>query len=202
MPDQEQFTPQDAASMSQTPVPTITYGKDTDPILIMDPHEAAQTLRELGVSDQGISDTTVYMDPKSRLQTFGTHYPNQIGRLRFRSNPEIKQTKGDIIRLSTVMKGKPRTPEEINRTFVHEGEHRAQEERHDRKLTEGHVAIYGLMLAGALLGNRLGRGKVTKTIGTVLGAGLGHTSGYMIAPHERQARARARTVTSTAVSKK
>lgn len=182
--------------------PTIAYGEVPNAEIVIDPVQAAATLRDLGVSEQGINNTTIYIDPKNRIQTFGTHYPNRNGKLRFPSVPEIQQAQGDIIRLSTTMRGKPRTPEEINRTFVHEAEHRAQKERHDKKLTEGHIAIWGLALAGAVFGNRLGKNKVTKTIGAVVGAAVGHTAGYTIAPHERQARERARTVTSSAVSKK
>jgi len=188
--------------VAETSLPHVVYGEGLDSGITVSPDQIAQTMQELGVSEQGISDTTIYMDPKSRLQTYGTHYPNRLGRLRFRSNPEIQEASGDIIRLSTIMKGTPRTDEAINRTLVHELEHRAQEERHDVKLTQGHIAIWGLALAGAVIGNRLGRSGVTKTAGTVIGAAIGHSAGYMIAPHERQARERARQVTTTAVSTK
>jgi len=192
----------DLPEQTFTSVPRVIHDEMATPDISVDPERLAETMRELGVSEQGISDTTVYMDPKSRLQTFGTHYPNMIGRLRFRSIPEIQEAEGDIVRLSTVMKGKPRTAEEVNRTLVHELEHRAQEERHDPKLTQGHIAIYGLALAGAIIGNRLGGSKTSRAIGTAMGAAIGHSVGYIIAPHERQARARAREVTSNAVMTK
>lgn len=194
-----------AEEQSQVPNPTlprIVYGEGTDPGISVDTGKVAQTMRDLGVSEQGINETTLYVDPKSRLQTFGTHYPNKVGRLRFRSNPEIQEAKGDIVRLSTIMKGKARSADEINRTMVHELEHRAQGDRHDSKLTEGHLAVWGLAVAGAILGNRLGKNKASKIVGTAIGAGIGHSLGYMIAPHERQARERARQVTTKAVVRK
>lgn len=186
---------------SEVSLPRVVYGGGTDSSISVDAQEVAETMQDLGVSKQGISDTTIYVDPKSRFQTFGTHYPNKIGRLRFRSNPQIQEAKGDIVRLSTVMKGKPRTGEEINHTLVHELEHRAQEDRHDSKLTEGHIAIWGLATAGAILGNRLGKNRASKVVGTAMGAGVGHSLGYMIAPHERQARATAKAVKTSAVKR-
>lgn len=176
---------------SQT-IPKVIYGKGVDPAIHADPQQLADTMRDLGVSEQGIADSAVYLDPKSRFQTFGTHYPNSIGKLRFRSIPELQETEGDIIRLSTKMKGKPRSDEGMNVTLVHELEHLAQGDRKDRKVTEGHVAIWGLAAAGAVLGNKLsGKNKAGKALGTLAGAAAGHTLGYMIAPHERQARKRA-----------
>ena len=193
---------QSEAHISQPAVQTIVYGKGVNPDIGMDTQEAAQTLHDRGVSELGISDTTIYMDPKNRFLRFGTHYPNRLGRLRFTSIPEIQQAKGDVIRLTTVMQGKARTPEQINETFVHEGEHRAQQERKDRKITEGNIAIYGLALTGAIIGNRLGNNNLTRTAGTLLGFTLGNSVGYMVAPHERQARERTRQVKSSAVYKK
>lgn len=191
----------------QTVLPTVIYGEGLAPDISISPQQAAETMRELGISDFGISEAVIYADPKNRLQVFGTHYPNWTGRQRFNSIPEIRESKGDIIRLSTKMKGRPRTAKEMNITLVHELEHLAQEDRKDRKVTEGHIAIWGLALAGAVVGNRFGKSSVSRTIGTLFGAGAGHSLGYLIAPHERQARRRAgqghktAQVTSTAVER-
>ena len=51
----------------------------------------------------------------------------------------------------------------------------------------GAHSYLGLAAAGALAGNRLGKTPVTKKMGLA----IGHSIGYLIAPHERQARQRA-----------
>lgn len=170
----------------QSSQPRIVYGEGTDPGVSVDPEVAAQTMRELGISEDGIARSAVYVDPKNRLANNGTHYPNRLGRLRFRSVPELQDVEGDIVRLSTRVRGKERTPEQMNRTATHEWEHLAQADRHDRKVIVGHIAIYGLAALGALAGNRLGKGK----IGAAVGGFVGYQLGYMLAPHERQARLR------------
>lgn len=173
-----------------TSQPCIVYGEDIDPSVIVDPELAAQTMRELGVSEAGIANSAVYVDPKNRIANNGTHYSNRLGRLRFRSIPELQDVEGDVVRISTKVRGKERTEELMNKTLTHEWEHLAQADRHDRKVTEGHVAIYGLAALGALAGNRLGRGAKGK-VGAAIGGFLGYQLGYWLAPHERQARLRA-----------
>lgn len=167
--------------------PRIVYGEGLDSSVSVDPEAAAQIMRELGVSEAGIANSAVYIDPKNRLANNGTHYSNKLGRLRFRSVPELQDVEGDIVRLSTKVRGKERTSEQMNRTAVHEWEHLAHQDRHDRKVTEGHIAIYGLVALGTLAGNRLGKGKA----GAAIGGFLGYQLGYWLAPHERQARLRA-----------
>jgi hypothetical protein len=202
--------PQPDYTATEGAVPKVVLGDGVDPTLAVDAHQLGTTMRSLGISEAGIANSAVYLDPKSRLQTFGTHYPNKLGRLRFRSVQELEQTSGDIVRLSTKMKGKPRDAAGMNVTLVHELEHLAQGDRRDKNVHEGHLAIWGLAAAGAVLGNRIGgRSKATKVLGTVLGAAAGHTLGYMIAPHERQERKRAGQglsrlpeVTSSAISHK
>ena len=182
--------------------PNIVYGSGADQNIIINESELEQTMQELGISDQGISDATIYIDPKNRFLNLGTHYPNRIGRARFHSNHDIQEAKGDIIRLSTKVRGKSRPTDSMNRILVHELEHLAQQDRHDKKLTEGHVAIYGLAAAGAIIGNHLGKGQVSQKLGAVLGAALGYQAGYQLAPHEKQSRMRARTVTTSAIHRK
>jgi len=171
-------------------LPTIVYGKGIDPGVHVDPVAAAETMRELGVTEEGIASSAVYVDPKNRLANYGTHYTNTIGRMRFAAVPELRGVEGDIVRLSTKVRGKNRTPEQINRIAVHEWEHLAQHDRHDINVTEGHVAIYGLAALGAFVGSKLGKGGKNK-VGAVLGGMLGYQIGYRLAPHERQARLRA-----------
>lgn len=176
--------------------PRVIYGEGVDLAIDVDRAQLAQTMQKLGISEQGINNTTTYIDPNNRFLVFGTHYPNKLGRLRFRSNSEIQKAKGDIIRLSTIVRGKPLTQEQINRALVHELEHVAQQDRHDRKLTAGHLAIYGLAAVGAMIGSRYGY-----PVGSgLVGFGAGHQLGYLLAPHERQARKRAREVQTRAVT--
>ena len=188
-------------------VPTVLYGGNAANVISLDEHALADTMQELGIPEKAIGETTIYMDPRARLISFGTHYPNKLGRLRLRKVPGIKDATGDIIRLSTKMVfeseklGRDTNDSRMNRIAVHELEHVAQQERHDRKLNEGHIAIWGLAAAGAVIGNRLGRTKKGKALGTAVGGYVGHSIGYMIAPHERQARARARQVKSTAIKR-
>ena len=174
----------------QVSQPRIVYGEGTDPNVSVDPEAAAQTMRELGVSETAIANSAVYVDPRNRIANNGTHYTNRLGRLRFRSVPELQDVEGDIVRISTRVRGKERTTELMNKTLTHEWEHLAQEDRHDRKVTEGHIAIYGLATLGALAGNRLGKGAKGK-VGAAIGGFLGYQLGYWLAPHERQARLRA-----------
>lgn len=171
-------------------IPRIIYGEGGDPTVSVDPEVAAQIMRELGVSENVIANSAVYVDPKNRLANNGTHYTNKLGRLRFRSVPEIQEVEGDIVRISTKVRGKERTVELMNKTLTHEWEHLAQADRHDIKVTEGYIAIYGLAALGALAGNRLGKGAKGK-IGAAIGGFLGYQLGYRLAPHECQARLRA-----------
>lgn len=177
-----------APNTTETPsLPLIVYDESRYHGVSVDPEAAAQTMRELGISETSIANSAVYIDSKNRLANNGTHYPNTLGRLRFRSVPELQAVEGDIVRLSTKVRGKKLTAEQINRTATHEWEHVAQADRHDRKVTEGHIAIYGLAGLGALAGSRFGKGKA----GAAIGGFLGYQLGYWLAPHERQARLRA-----------
>ncbi len=170
--------------------PRIVYGEGLDPRVSIDPEAAAQTMRELGVSETSIANSAVYIDPKNRLGNNGTHYSNKFVRLRFRSVPELRDVEGDVVRLSTRVRGKDRTAEQMNKTATHEWEHLAQGDRHDIKVTEGHIAIFGLSVLGALAANRLGKGIKGKA-GAAIGGFLGYQLGHRLAPHERQARLRA-----------
>lgn len=179
--------------------PTIVYGNHSEGKVALDPLDAASAMHELNISEQTIGNSAVFVDPKNRLLNYGTHYPGRLGRLRFHSIPELKDVEGDIIRISTRVRGKDRTAEEMNRTFTHELEHLAQHDRHDKKVTAGHIAVWGLAALGAVVGSHTGKNKLAKTAGMTLGAIAGYEAGYMIAPHERQARNRAREVTSSAL---
>jgi hypothetical protein len=183
--------PQTIQSGEPPSQPRIVYGEGLDPSVSVDPEATAQTMRELGVSEVGIANSAVYIDPKNRLMNNGTHYSNAQAKLRFRSIPELRGVEGDVVRISAKVKGKERTEELMNRTLTHELEHLAQADRHDRKVSEGHISEYGLAILGALAVNRLvGRG-VKGKVGAAIGGFMGYQLGYWLAPHERQARIRA-----------
>ncbi len=189
--------------MSEIPIassdtsPRIVYGKGADHAVKIYPDMAADTMRDLGVSEQGIAKSVVYIDPINRTANNGTHYSPRLARLRFMSNPAMRGVEGDVVRISTKVRGKDRTDEQMNKTLTHELEHLAQADRHDKKVTEGHIAIYGLAALGAMAGNRLGKG-VKGKVGSALGGFLGYQLGYWLAPHERQARLRAGQVNGLA----
>ena len=173
--------------------PLIVIGRGAEQDISIDERAVTKTMRELGISDEAIASSAIYIDPKNRFLNNGTHYPSGLGRKRFRSNEELKDVEGDIVRLTTRKRFKDRPAELVNKILVHELEHQAQDDRDDKKVSEGHIAIWGIAAAGALLGYTLGsrKGGVITPIATAVGAYMGHSAGYRIAPHERQARKRA-----------
>lgn len=172
--------------------PRIVIGKGTEQDITVDEHAVANTMRDLGISEEAIATSAVYIDPKNRLINNGTHYSRSIGRRRFRSNKELQDVEGDIVRLTIRKRYKDRPTELMNKTLVHELEHLAQDDRDNMKVTMGHIAIWGLAAAGAVLGHKIGsrKGGVITPITTAVGAYIGHSIGYRVAPHERQARVR------------
>jgi len=181
------------------PRPRIVMGEGVDPSIGIDRNALSETMQELGISENVMNNATVVVDPNNRLLNYGTHYSKREARLRF---PGLRNTPGQAVRVSAKVRGKERTEKQMNRTLVHELEHVAQSDRRDKKVTAGHVAIWGLTAAGALAGNRIGKNKASKTLGIVVGAIAGNRLGYLGAPHERQARARAREVRTTAIHRK
>lgn len=183
--------------------PSIVYGRDQKDYISIDPLTATQVMRELGVSESGIANSVIYIDYKNRLLNNGTHYPNKLGRLRFFFIPELRGVKGDIVRLSTKVRGKERTASQMNKTITHEWEHLAQDDRKDIKVIQGHITIYGLAIVSILAGGFMGG-----MAGAFICGLLGYQIGYWLAPHERQARLRSGqiyglnpTITSGAVKR-
>jgi hypothetical protein len=173
--------------------------------LEIDPEIFSETMSTLGVSDETIERTTVILDGKSRIGIKGVAFPDSKQWLARKKYPELADDiNGPAVRLSTVMRRKRRTIEEINATSVHEIEHLSQFDRKDKKVGLGRAAIYGGMLAGAVSGNLVARNKhpVLRAAATLAGAAIGKEAGYRLAPHENQARARSRTVTSRAIRTK
>ncbi|HEX9594723.1 MAG TPA: hypothetical protein VF996_01170 [Candidatus Saccharimonadales bacterium] len=185
----------------QRPLPRIIYEGSTDEQVEANVEVVADTMLELGITENIIKQTTLLVLPESRT-TNGSAWPEKLGRLRHRKHQELHDSQGPVVRLNLKVHGKERTAEEINRTLVHELEHVSQIGRADTKLMLGHAAIWGLAAAGVAAGNKLGRGKSQKTAFSLLGAGIGHQAGYRIAPHERQARIRSDEVKTSAISLK
>lgn len=181
--------------------PKIIISPKTKGELIIDPGAVAQTMQELGISKQGIQNTSILVDETNRIATNGIAYPRWLGILRHLHYPQLRDAPGPIIRLSSVVKGKERSAENMNRTLVHELEHVAQMERKDPNIKLGHVAIWGLATAGGIAVNRLMRGqsKVIQLAATFAGAMAGQQLGYRIAPHEIEARQRAKEISTSAI---
>lgn len=168
----------------------------------IDPAAASQLMQNLGISEETIPRTTIVLDGgKSRLGIRGVAFPDWAQLLPRTKYPTIKdEIDGPVVRLSMQIRGKQRTPDGINKTLVHELEHVAQHKRTDPRVWLGDAAIYGGILAGALTGNRLTRTKhpALQTLATLGGAAIGRQIGYLLAPHERQARQRSREFISEA----
>lgn len=186
--------------MSEIQIPVVILHDPEGTAPSIDAESVARTMTELSVSPEAIGKTTIYVDATGHMLNKGMHYPKLLGKGRFWLNPDLRSAEGDIVRINTKVKNKNRQASELNRTLIHEMEHLAQRDRHDKKLIEGNLAIYGLALAGGIIGNRVGKGRISKAALSVLGAGIGHQLGYAFAPHEREARKRAEYVTTQAFS--
>lgn len=188
-----------------SPEPRVVFSGETDPSLAVDARTIAVVMGELGTTEETIEQTTVIVDGKNRLAVNGSAWPSALANLRFKTNPEFDCTAGPTIRLSTNMRGKPREDQAMNATLIHELEHVAQLQRHDSNIKIGQLAIWGLAAAGMAVGNRLaknhGAGRGYRTAVALGCAGLGRQIGYMLAPHERQARQRTHQVQTNAITR-
>lgn len=187
----------------QEQTPRIVYDSEVDPQIIVNAHEIAGTMRAMEISEKAISNTIVYLDAQSHYCVNGSVWPKMLGRLRHIRNPELRKAPGSIVRLSTVMAGKRRRIDDINRTLVHELKHVAQIDQKDSSLVYGQVTYWGISALGALAANKLVRNSpriVPRLAVTFGGLLLGSHAGYRLAPHERHARASANHTTIAAVS--
>lgn len=185
----------------QQPLPKVLYEGETSDHLEVDAESVAETMQELGVSADLISRTNLLIVPGS-YSINGSAWPKNSGRLRHRCHEELKDTEGPIVRINHKVKGRKRSAEDMNSTLVHELEHVSQIDRNDPRIKIGHVAAWGLAVAGAAVGSKLGRNKSQKAAFSLLGAGIGHQAGYRLAPHERQARARSDKIKTSAINLK
>ena len=183
--------------------PLIVYDPGLDPELVVNASDIARTMRTMAISEKAISDATVYLDAQSHYCVNGSVWPRTLGRLRHIRNHELRKASGSIVRISTVMCGKPRRLEDINRTLVHELKHVAQIDQKDKSLIQGHITYWGMSAIGALAANRLVRDRsrpIPRLTLTLAGLMLGSHAGYRLAAHERHARETAEHLTSHAVS--
>lgn len=181
--------------------PKIVTSHSVESKLAIDPSIVGQTMQELGISPEGIRDTSILVDDANRMATNGIAYPKWLGRARHITNPQLRNAPGPIVRVSSVVKGNERSDDAMNDTLVHELEHVAQMERNDPKMKLGHIAIWGLAAAGGISANQLTRAhnKAIRSAATFVGAAIGQQIGYRIAPHEIQARQRAKEISTSAI---
>ena len=184
--------------------PRIVYDPKLDPGLVADASGIARAMRAMAISEEAISHTTIYLDAQSHYCVNGSVWPKTLGRLRHLRNPELRKSPGNIVRLNTVMCGKPRPTDDVNRTLIHELKHVAQIDQKDKSLIIGHITYWGISALGALAANRLIRKsprpipRITITLGGLL---LGGHAGYSLAAHERHARKSTEHITTKAVSR-
>lgn len=183
-------------------LPRIVYACD-HPDFVVDSLIVAGAMDEIGVSPESVASTTVYMDEKSRSSVNGSVWPRFLGRLRFFGNPELRNSSGSIVRLSTVKCGKRRSVEAINRTLVHELKHVAQIDQKDSSLIVGNVTHLGLTVLGVLAAHRVTEKSSRIIPRLAIGLGgllIGSHTGYRLALHERHARVVAEIINTNAVS--
>lgn len=167
------------------------------PLLILpdniriDADELARIMNACWLSPAAMGRITVYIDPTFHLSLNGSAWPSYLARFRFPRLPRH----GNVVRISTQMRGKPRSAAAMNQTLVHELEHIAQIERKDIRMFIGHATILAAVLCGITVGLW-----AHSLLLAILGGLVGEQLGYLIALHEIQARKRARTVTTSAIS--
>lgn len=170
--------------------PDIIVAPGVNPVQQIDPRWASSVMRELGISDETIAKTSVYVDANSHYSHRGSAWPGMLARVRFRHIEGLRDALGPVVRLSTVMRGQPRSPEAIAETAEHEFVHVGQLEHDKRSLAVGWLGMVSLTAVGALVGNRITKNTSlsVRSLATLVGAAIGHHAGYTIAPHERKAR--------------
>lgn len=185
----------------------ITSYADTGPSIVVesrsvevDPVELRRTMQGIGISEAGIGQTAIVVDGKNRTSYNGSQAPKWVDRLTHGVHP-YNQGKGTVIRLGTKVRGKNRSLEDINDTLVHELEHTVQYDKRDKSLLIGNMLIYGGSFALAALVDVLARkaGVKHRSLASVGGFVLGNRIGYQLAPHENQARQRARELKTSAI---
>lgn len=183
-------------------VPRVVYGEGVQPDVYCSPEGSLQPMCELGINSNS-TEVTAYLAGGFNLARKGMQLSKRLD--RFMHGPlERNEGNGYVVRINTKLRGKPRTADEMNRTFVHELAHVAQAERNDPRVPIGNAIIGGLTIAGMIAGNVLSKNtdnRFARVAAVAIGGIAGHDIGYKLAPHERQARLIAETVTSRAIQR-
>lgn len=186
----------------RTARPEILISSSASDHLSVDADGVAKVMNELGITAETIRATTIYFDHYNYVLINGITYPNLLGRVRYLTIPVMRQTNGPIVRVSSRVQGKWRSARAMNVTLVHELEHVAQMDRRDRSRKIGQLGRWVLTAVAASFGVWLTAAGGRWRAGYILGlAIIGHVLGYVIAPHEAQARKRARLVEISAIKR-
>jgi hypothetical protein len=187
------------------PLPRVYVDPQAEDNYQLLPDELSRTMSIMGVSDEYIPQTTFLVDGHDRHMIHGMTAPGPRARKYFGRLPWVDEVgDGAFVLLATKHKGKQLPVEKINEVLVHEVAHVAQLERGDTWLKLNRYIVAASTLAGAVAGNRVGKGTgLFRAVTTMKGFDIGFMVGYgMLAPSERQARAASRTIISTAVRTK
>lgn len=158
---------------------------------------------EYGISPELVANTTVLIDDKNHLSYKGSQTTKLLDRL-VRGREDYNDGDGSVVRISSKFRGIERTPDEMNVTLAHELEHVGQMDRKDWGIKVGNFMIWGSAVVGAALGYGLikDRNNIAKISATLTGAISGQKIGYILAPHERHARSRAKRTKINAIQRK
>lgn len=183
-------------------VPRVVYGEGVQAEVYCSPEGSLQPMDELGINPDS-TDVTAYLAGGFNLARKGMQLSKRLD--RFVHGPlERNEGNGYVVRINTKLRGRPRTAEEMNRTYVHELTHVAQAERNDPRVPIGNAIIGGLTIAGMIAGSVLARksdSRIAVVAAVAFGGMAGHDIGYKLAPHEREAHRIAETVTSHAIQR-
>jgi hypothetical protein len=176
-------------------VESTTMAIDTDAL--------TQLTQDLSITPQVAAQTSVLIEERSNELYKGSHLPKWLDRTLHGRQP-YNEGEGSVVRIAGRHHGQDLTAEEMNRTLVHEMEHVSQHDRKDVSMRAGNAIIWGLAAAGAVAGHEASknRGKFMRLVLPLGLAAVSQRIGYQLAPHEREARARAQQITSTAIRRR
>lgn len=145
----------------------------------------AKIMKSLGLSEETIQTTTVYIDSRQHLTVRGSVWPKFLAKLRY---PRLAPS-GCVIRLSGNMFFTGPTDRTINHTLIHEIEHVAQIERKDVRIFIGYLTSIIFSANGVALGLASNPSVVILEVLITGITGLfGLQLGYLLSLHEMQAR--------------
>lgn len=166
----------------------------------IDSDACVQILRKLQVSEHAIASTTIEIDVLNRWNIRGSTMPKRLDRW-LHGPSEHNKGSGLYVRVASKYRGRYRSATAMNQTLVHELEHVAQISRHDIRQA-GLITMLIAIVAGTVTGWKIShdRSVATRLMISFIGFVIGLSVGYFTAPHEVQARSRARYVRSKAIT--